>query len=529
MLPSNNILDQLLGGFDVGQPGEAGAIGSKALGADSIFADLLGEYGLPLKGPGFDQTLYKVADQVNLASVDADAVGEFDLQSNPVDLMVTEDITIQPDKTTIIPGQIAQPTLSTEEEEPNVPSLLSSGKTIRNALGETLANELAKLDNKPIPIELLIAPEKAPESKLLFRVLSSEVKDGNLNLELLSGRDTSSKPLQVSIPLESIGRDDSNELNRPVETLTQRPLPTVKENINQLVERLNVRSIEIDNHQLRARNELSTQPVTVKLVAEQAGLPMSLKGKLSIRDSRNLPTASQPTNHEAIDQPDKLKITSLPFEPAERGTLASPKPRLNQFESSAKLLFGKEPSGSIQEGAQTSDQLQPFSRAELETDQNSAPRQVTTKEAPDVVGNRIRLTIEDLSPDRLRVNSRSVMIRIEPENLGPARINLSLNHSQLTARITVESTTARLAVESSLDQLTEQLSRAGIEVDRMEVNVSSGDTRQNFFGRRPGWANNIQSSGKNELANEEDEGMKTQVLQPLAMSRPIASSIDLVA
>ena len=80
------------------------------------------------------------------------------------------------------------------------------------------------------------------------------------------------------------------------------------------------------------------------------------------------------------------------------------------------------------------------------------------------------------------------MIRIEPEHLGPARLNLSLHNDQLTARVIVESPAAKVAVENSLDQLTQQLSRVGIELDRLEVALSGGNTPQQFLSRRPRWS-----------------------------------------
>jgi hypothetical protein len=100
---------------------------------------------------------------------------------------------------------------------------------------------------------------------------------------------------------------------------------------------------------------------------------------------------------------------------------------------------------------------------------------------------RARLALPETSLQTLRAGGQSVMLKIEPESLGPARIHLTVRHDMLTARVMVDTPLAKAAVESSLDQLADQLHRAGIGVDRLEVSLSSGDLRQQFFDRRPGW------------------------------------------
>ncbi|MBD3401806.1 hypothetical protein GF420_02840, partial [candidate division GN15 bacterium] len=83
----------------------------------------------------------------------------------------------------------------------------------------------------------------------------------------------------------------------------------------------------------------------------------------------------------------------------------------------------------------------------------------------------------------MKPGGRSVSIAIEPENLGPARLHLAMRDNALTARVTVETSHAKAMVEQSLDQLSQQLSRAGIKVDLIEVNVSGEQARQQFTDR----------------------------------------------
>jgi flagellar hook-length control protein FliK len=99
----------------------------------------------------------------------------------------------------------------------------------------------------------------------------------------------------------------------------------------------------------------------------------------------------------------------------------------------------------------------------------------------------VRFSLPDNITSALKTNVRSVMISIEPDNLGPAKLHLAMHNDALTARLTVESVHAKAAVESSLDQLTDQLARAGVKVHHVEVSVSGGDVGSNMFERRPIW------------------------------------------
>jgi uncharacterized protein YifN (PemK superfamily) len=66
---------------------------------------------------------------------------------------------------------------------------------------------------------------------------------------------------------------------------------------------------------------------------------------------------------------------------------------------------------------------------------------------------------------------------------------------------------AKLAVERSLDQLTDQLSRAGIDVDRIEVMLNDNPARDQFFDRRPAWAH-----ARRMQAVKDDSGLESDAL-----------------
>lgn len=119
---------------------------------------------------------------------------------------------------------------------------------------------------------------------------------------------------------------------------------------------------------------------------------------------------------------------------------------------------------------------------------------VFSKLTPDVdTGNHrlsvqpVRFTLPSNIASVLKPNGQGVMLRIEPEHLGPARLSLIMSGDKLRARIVVVDVQAKVAVEKSLDHLIEQLSKADIEVDHIEVTTAGKNSREELFERRPLW------------------------------------------
>jgi flagellar hook-length control protein FliK len=99
----------------------------------------------------------------------------------------------------------------------------------------------------------------------------------------------------------------------------------------------------------------------------------------------------------------------------------------------------------------------------------------------------VRFTLPDTIEHTLVPNGRSLTLKIQPEHLGPARLSLHFNSEGLTARVTVDSPVAQAVIERSLDRLHEQLTQAGVKVDRLEVSLSGGFTRDQLFQQGSQW------------------------------------------
>jgi len=99
----------------------------------------------------------------------------------------------------------------------------------------------------------------------------------------------------------------------------------------------------------------------------------------------------------------------------------------------------------------------------------------------------VRFSLPDNLQAKLQPNGQSVSIRIEPEHLGPARLSLTISHDKLRARVIVETAEVKALVERSLDRLVQQLTKAGIEIDKIEVALDGRQAGEELFDRRRQW------------------------------------------
>ena len=107
-----------------------------------------------------------------------------------------------------------------------------------------------------------------------------------------------------------------------------------------------------------------------------------------------------------------------------------------------------------------------------------------SQEMPAPRPSAVRFHIPDNLSQLVRHQSQSLLIRIEPEHLGPARLHLSEHGGQLRARLVVETESARALIEGSLDKLKLQLEKAAVKVEHLEVTVAN-DAAHRFFERQP--------------------------------------------
>ncbi len=162
------------------------------------------------------------------------------------------------------------------------------------------------------------------------------------------------------------------------------------------------------------------------------------------------------------------------------------KVRLNNFEAIARVELDQK-QVSINETGQAGSQTKLISDFAPSLGNNI--EKIEIKETKiDVMPAKFVLPAE-ISGKNLK-NNHTVMIRMEPDHLGPVRMTVTTHNDILSARLIVDSPLAKATVESNLNNLVEQLDRHGIKVDRIEVSVSGGavghEAKENRFAGSKG-------------------------------------------
>lgn len=104
---------------------------------------------------------------------------------------------------------------------------------------------------------------------------------------------------------------------------------------------------------------------------------------------------------------------------------------------------------------------------------------------------------------KLSDQGTSLLVKLQPEQLGNVELKLNIQKGIVLAEIKVENTIVKAAIESNLDDLKQSLSQKGYTVDQIHVNVDSGKKEQQSFD-----FNQNQSSHSKKQNVENEEYMK---------------------
>jgi hypothetical protein len=368
----------------------------------------------------------------------------------------------------------------------NVATILQGrGAIVNQRLAELVSGQITPVDLEPGNYE----------------VLNSGLQEGTLILEVQS---SDKRLIRVSIAASLLtkgtGGNTPGSISKAVKagSLPERVLLNVSgdrehSKLNELFSKLDIRELHISEIEPNLKGGMKGNParatVDVKLIAVQGGQEVLLRSKLHKGDiraempgeprprrrgsRRGLPvkTAGALSGPKAVD-PKAAGITSQVLN-AGRSMMMP----LSDLESTLfkNLNTGRTPESAMYDPLNLDQAAETLSKP----DQVTSGR--TSLSAP-------RFTLPENLANQLKPNGKSVAIRIEPENLGPARLRINMHNGTLTARLTVESVEAKAAVESSLDQLTNQLEKAGIKVNHVEVSVSGGDIHDQWLESRTTWS-----------------------------------------
>jgi hypothetical protein len=488
---TNNVLNLLLGATT--RPtsvGTANAIGTQ-VPSDMLFGDLLGLLGGNASGVGAGTTVETEPDQRPIFAM-LPKKDNFGPGSLPLMIPVSfiQDM-LQPPTQSAGGGQFAfggetdaagtNPQMSpitTGAQDASVWPVLTRPIT---SFGAVL-NELTG----------------AQQSQLTdgaYTILSAQKVDDKLKLEV-AFKDNPKQIIKLTLPinwLQSVteGAVNSAEVpsSKPAETprnpvrVPLKGVPIQQTSVEQLLPKLNLKEMEIRFEQPRTSQPIEPATAQVTLTGDKGSQAVILSGVINKNElikalkptTRNVTgstsTLTDPVTSEAEVPRPLSGATKPPSSPAAKS--AATEDNLDWAQFDKRTRFDGMDQISLDKTGQTAD----FSKGD------PAVKNPEQKLNPPAV----RFTLPDNLAQAVKSRSQSVMIKIEPEHLGPARLNLSVHNDVLTARLTVDTSQAKAAVEGSLDRLTEQLSRAGIRINHIEVSLRGGDSQNQFAGRQPDW------------------------------------------
>ncbi len=501
-----NILELLMGSLGA-QPAGQTNNGSEAAG---LFGDIFGQ----------------LLSQTNGADIKS-------LLSSPDQgsLPVFDGLLGLPGKTGIIGEMAGEAQDKTSLFSQELASLLpQSGGTFTPNIKELMSDRFAQL----------------PEGN--YRILGSSVEGGKLSLEL-ENQNLPGQSIKLILSADSIANlSDLN--NQAAQRVALDGITSETAKFDDLLSQLNLKELRIENAGIQQQTGEAKQPVQISLVTESSAGELVLRANLDRSRIRAFAEGSGEAANKALESIDGQKSQipkilesmqavngvqgkgSIVLQPENDYYLGT---MLGGNAKASTMLGNRIPVAQpdlFAFGRDTGDKSQ--SSNSLESFQ-SAFGGTELKTAVDSHGNQIaradvRFNLPMDIKTALKPNGQSITLRIEPENLGPAKLSLSLRDDKLTAKISVESAPAKAALESNLDRLVSQLAKADISVDQIEITITGDSAHNEFFQRQPHWQHRVsyRSSQSDDISSESDG---IPVAEPLLSAAQYAgpSGVNLLA
>jgi hypothetical protein len=517
-LGSTNILDQLLGGFETVPSGLTGTTGSKGEGnaAGIMFGELLagimgnGATALDPNSTQLSSCLFPSSDQP--AAQDGAPAGQ------PSENQSLIDNTSAPTTATQLLGLLTNAAVVTQL--PSGTGMATSPEaSTNNTATATVSGDLMSLVNS------MSTPQES-----VYNIIDFRVEGGQVELTATT-QGTPSETVRISVPMsvmaqalaEKIGTVATQQINTAPTPTTDIAGSSTTPNLDSLLKASNLKTLSISqdagNTTLRAES-----PVTVALVAEDTSARIAFTAKLNRRNdvlktksnsNLDVDAISEESGHDVKHTSVNSSLISgktdnLDLLPLRRISTASKTSQMDRFN-----LGGND-------GVTKSD----IALTSLNSDPSSSK---LSGNSQTTVATPVKFTLPDTIHKPFASSGQTIMIKIEPDHLGPARLNLSVRDQMLTARVTVDTPAAKMAVERSLGQLTEQLSRAGIDVDRIDVMLDNSGGREQFFDRRPLWSQSHPQRNVTEADTSETD-IISAISPTLLSSRYVGNrGVDLLA
>lgn len=368
---------------------------------------------------------------------------------------------------------------------------------IRAAVRDTLTSQLAELE-----------PGQ-------YDILSARVENGSIAMEIVA-KDAPGKAIKLTVPADVFASQVDARMGG--QSAPRVALGTETYRIDNLLSQLNLKELHVEASAKAQDPVNSVEPVKITLVAETSAGEQLIRAKLDrsrvqITESDicrvadgSKSSAGKPLTANPVMAAAKV-YTPLGIYNRE-GAAARTITNLSTMKADSWSGWADSDAGTRSaDGRLPLDTL--FGYEAKSADKVSA--------AGKTMPENVRFNLPENLATSLGVNGRAVTIKLEPEHLGPARLSLSMYDDRLKARIVVESAPAKMALEENLDRLVNELNKAGIEVDRIEITINNGDAHNQMLNRQSNWRHRV-ATRLPRLDAASSEGTEIPIVPPPAAS-----------
>jgi flagellar hook-length control protein FliK len=363
-----------------------------------------------------------------------------------------------------------------------------------------------------------------------YKVLDFQITEGRLLLTLQSS-ESRAHPIELVIPTEMLSQSSENvrqgggmipgfQGRLPLRSVSEKAGVSTSK-IEKLFADLDLKSLEISKVSNNNTAKPAHEKIQIKIVTENSSGELVIRANLS-KEQLNVKSADK-QNSALSSKSDSGSVVKAATD-QNKGAGSHTESNTDHQENSASQKTVQRAAVPIK----NSPWVRQFNLADKlqspETVQQfSEPKTITGSQPIDInmsenfsdnrsLQSSVRISLPENTAGLLKPNGKSIMIRIEPDHLGPVRLNLVIRGDALTARVTVDTVQAQAAIENSVDKLTEQLSRAGIKVEHVEVNLSGEDMRRQFMDRRTSWHRPGRSQPMNDGDDRQIEELSSTII-----------------
>ena len=405
---------------------------------------------------------------------------------------------------------------------------------------DTVSNETDKLK---AALRAKLKKETGMSDAQLDQLLATMNLNAESLKQMLAGGEASTELFaKLAETIENLEIDTALEKNLTGNDLThlQKQLDKLVESLEKLMSNVSKseNGDETDGSTKSVPFEIKVVQALSKIISElnEANSASPEETQLSPEDIRKailqaiapVQINSQSQVESNIDSSDATVVTSIPTvsnmqssasdsnmtgdEPTAQNPAQTVTTGTQQAQTQTVQNFTGQPTESVKQ-----DVLQ--AEADVKTTEGISMHQVAMKQGNSVTTATIQQTpqlkqeiftqIMDAIKGQIKLTDHgtSLLVKLQPEQLGNVELKLNIHKGIVLAEIKVENEIVKAAIESNLDDLKQSLSNKGYSVDQINVNVDSGKKdRQETFEFN-------QQEKRNRQNNNEEESISLEAIE----------------